>query len=98
TRFSRDWSSDVCSSDLFIPTMGALHEGHLSLIKTAKAAHDITICSIFVNPTQFNNPEDLTTYPRTESQDIDLLEHAGCEVLFLRSEERRVGKEESYSR
>jgi pantoate--beta-alanine ligase len=63
--------------------MGALHEGHLSLIARAKALCDVVICSIFVNPTQFNDPKDLLLYPRTEEADIDLLKNAGCDVVFL---------------
>ena len=70
----------------FVPTMGALHEGHLSLIRQSNAAHDVTVCSIFVNPTQFNDPLDLLKYPRTEAQDLYLLERANCEVVFLPSE------------
>ena len=69
----------------FIPTMGALHEGHISLIKQSLDNGDIPVCSIFVNPTQFNDIKDFRQYPVTVDQDILLLEKAGCEALFLPS-------------
>lgn len=67
----------------FVPTMGALHEGHLSLIRASKEKSDFTIASIFVNPTQFNNPQDFTLYPRQFEKDIELLKAAGCDLVFL---------------
>ncbi|HRG59633.1 MAG TPA: pantoate--beta-alanine ligase [Bacteroidia bacterium] len=67
----------------FVPTMGALHKGHVSLIHLSVNQCDTTVCSIFVNPTQFNDKKDLINYPRTEAQDLELLKEAGCDVVFM---------------
>ncbi|HMI63103.1 MAG TPA: pantoate--beta-alanine ligase [Puia sp.] len=67
----------------FVPTLGALHAGHISLIDISKKTATLTVCSIFVNPTQFNDPKDFQKYPVTIEKDIILLENAGVEVLFL---------------
>ena len=67
----------------FVPTMGALHPGHLSLLAASRNACSLTVASIFVNPAQFNNPDDFNRYPVNTEKDIELLIAAGCEVLFL---------------
>lgn len=70
----------------FVPTMGALHQGHLSLIEAARQTNDVVVASVFVNPIQFNNPSDLAVYPRTLEADGQMLKAAGCHVLFAPSE------------
>ena len=67
----------------FVPTLGALHEGHISLIAISKQSTALTVCSIFVNPTQFNDPKDFQKYPITLEKDLPMLEKAGVDVLFL---------------
>jgi pantoate--beta-alanine ligase len=71
----------------FVPTMGALHDGHLALVKRSIAENNLTAVSIFVNPTQFNNPDDLIKYPRTLKNDFELLAEAGCDIVFAPSAE-----------
>lgn len=71
----------------FVPTMGALHSGHLALVKNAKTKSDIVVCSIYVNPSQFNDKSDLEKYPRTLSQDIEGLTKEGVDILFLPDDE-----------
>lgn len=70
-----------------VPTMGALHAGHRSLVERARSENDIVIVSVFVNPTQFNNPDDLRTYPRTEEADCRMLEECGVDFAFVPSVE-----------
>jgi pantoate--beta-alanine ligase len=80
-RQSRNWHADN-KTIAFVPTMGALHEGHMSLIRTAKSKADKVIVSIFVNPTQFGPNEDYYNYPRTLSEDIKKCREAGVDVVF----------------
>lgn len=84
----------------FVPTMGALHTGHLSLIERCKGFCKLTVCSIFVNPTQFNNSDDFEKYPKTIDDDVLLLEKNGCDILFLPNEQEMypdsISKEKHY--
>jgi pantoate--beta-alanine ligase len=70
-----------------VPTMGALHHGHLALINASKTQNSITVCTIYVNPTQFNNPADLLKYPRDFEKDAAMLKKVGCEVVFYPANE-----------
>ncbi len=78
----------------FIPTMGALHKGHLSLIQRSNKENEITIVSIFVNPTQFNDQDDYKRYPRIISDDIKKLESVKCDFLFTPTKEEMYPEED----
>ena len=80
-QLSRNWQADGQRIAL-VPTMGYLHDGHLSLVDLARKAADRVIVSIFVNPTQFNDPKDLERYPRNLQTDADLLEAIGCDYIY----------------
>ena len=79
-----------------VPTMGALHKGHVSLIAIAKKQADLVVCSIFVNPTQFTDTKDLEKYPRPLEHDIRQLEEAGCDVVFMPSVEEMYPQPETW--
>lgn len=81
----------------FVPTMGALHRGHISLINRSIEENAVTVCSIFVNPTQFNDPRDFERYPRRPEEDADMLERAGCDVLFSPSHETIYPKPDAHT-
>ena len=81
----------------FVPTMGALHQGHISLVKKSVNENDICIASIFVNPTQFNNKKDLEKYPRTLEKDLEMLQNAGCNIVFSPNEREMYPNEEKAS-
>jgi len=80
----------------FVPTMGALHQGHIMLIHHAKTLADIVVCSIFVNPTQFNDPKDLEKYPRPIERDTAMLSEAQCDVLFHPEVDELYGLDEHW--
>ena len=75
----------TCGTVGFVPTMGALHKGHISLVENAAGVDNVVVVSIFVNPTQFNNSEDLKRYPRTLETDLDMLKNVGCDLVFAPS-------------
>lgn len=79
-----------------VPTMGALHKGHVSLIKIAQQQADVVVCSIFVNPTQFTDPKDLEKYPRPLEHDMKMLAEAGCDVVFMPSVTEMYPKPEAW--
>ncbi|WP_299715483.1 pantoate--beta-alanine ligase [uncultured Tenacibaculum sp.] len=76
----------------FVPTMGALHQGHMSLVKKSVKKNDVTVVSIFVNPTQFDNKEDLVKYPKTFEEDVKLLESGSCDAVFVPSVDEIYGE------
>src|SRR5690606_15697088 len=79
-----------------VPTMGALHAGHIALVTFLREQCDVLVCSIFVNPTQFNNPEDLERYPRTLEADLAMLSAARCDVVFTPSVDEMYGVKEHW--
>ena len=94
----QDWRRSIGESTSvgFVPTMGALHEGHGSLVKMARKENDFVITSIFVNPTQFNSSEDLKNYPRTWKEDQDFLSSLSVDVIFLPSQKDLYPDDYSY--